>query len=168
MSAVTRFQTERARTPEHVALKHRLDRYAWWLDSSIPLPGTRFRFGLDALIGLIPGLGDIAGLALSSYVLVEAARLGVSRAVLARMGFNVVLETLVGAIPIVGDLFDAVFKANQRNVRLLGSYAERPAAVRARSGLVVGGVLLLVVLALGAMLLVVIAVLRWAFETVFQ
>jgi hypothetical protein len=168
MSAVTRFQTERARTPEHVAVKQRLDRFAWWLDSSIPLPGTRFRFGLDALIGLVPGLGDLAGLALSSYVLAEAARLGVSRAVLLRMGLNVALETLIGAIPIVGDIFDAVWKANQRNVRLLGSYVERPGAVRARSGLVLGGVLAVVVVALGAMLLVVFAVLRWAFTTVFQ
>lgn len=168
MNSATRFESDRALAPAHVAAKERLDRFAWWLDSSIPVPGTRFRFGLDAVIGLIPGLGDIAGLALSSYVLAEAARLGVSRAVLFRMGFNVALETVIGSIPIIGDLFDAVWKANQRNVRLLGAYVDKPRAVRTRSGFVLGGVLLVLLLAVSAVLLVIFAVLRWAFETAFQ
>jgi hypothetical protein len=168
MNSATRFEADRALAPAHVAAKERLERFAWWRDSSIPIPGTRFRFGLDAVIGLIPGLGDLAGLALSSYVLAEAARLGVSRAVLFRMGFNVAVETLIGSIPIIGDVFDAFWKANQRNVRLLGAYAERPRSVRTRSGLVLAGVLIVMLLAVSAILLVAFAVLRWAFTTVFQ
>lgn len=89
------------------------------LDSSIGIPGTRFRIGLDPLIGLIPGIGDFAGVLLSTSILVSAARLGVPAPTLARMAANVGLEALVGTIPILGDLFDAGWKANVRNVRLI-------------------------------------------------
>lgn len=168
MNAATRVGSDRPLTTPHAAAQQRLERFAWWLDNSIPIPGTRFRLGLDALVGLIPGLGDVAGLALSSYVIAEAARLGVSRAVLFRMGFNVAVDALVGSIPIVGDLFDAVWKANQRNFRLLEAYSERPRSVGRRSGLMLASVVVVVLLAASAILLVVLAVLRWAFDTVFQ
>ena len=74
----------------------------------------------------MPFLGDLAGVAVSSYILGEAARLGASRSVLARMAFNIAVEGLVGLIPFAGDVFDAAWKANQRNVRLLGAWLERP------------------------------------------
>jgi hypothetical protein len=74
-------------------------------------------------------LGDVAGVFLSSYILKEAAALGASRSILARMAFNVALEGLVGMIPFAGDVFDAAYKANQRNVRLLNDYLDRPAEV---------------------------------------
>lgn len=167
MNFVRRIDDNATFEPVDRAAKERLERFAWWLDSSIPLPGTRFRLGLDALIGLIPGLGDLVGLALSSYIIAEAARMGVSRTVLLRMGFNVALETVIGAIPLAGDIFDAVWKANQRNVRLVGAYVARPTAVRRRSGLLLASLLLAGLLALGAMLVVVFAVLRWAFTSVF-
>src|SRR6185436_18726297 len=99
---------------------------AWLLDSSIPIPGTRFTIGLDALIGLFPFIGDMVGVALSSYILSEASRIGVPRSVLLRMAFNVVLEGLIGMVPLAGDVFDAAFKANQRNVRLLESWLDQP------------------------------------------
>ena len=92
---------------------------AWLLDNSIPIPGTRFRIGLDALIGLVPGLGDAAGAVFSSYLLLEAGKLGVSRSTLLRMAANVLIESVVGMIPLIGDLFDAGWKANQRNIELL-------------------------------------------------
>jgi hypothetical protein len=104
----------------------RLRRLAWLLDSSIPIPGTRLSIGLEALIGLVPFLGDLAGVLVSSYILGEAARLGASRGVLARMAFNIALEGLVGLIPFAGDVFDAAWKANQRNVRLLGAWLDSP------------------------------------------
>src|SRR6185503_9317287 len=88
---------------------------AWLLDNSIPIPGTRMRIGLDAVIGLIPGLGDAAGAVLSSYILLEAGKLGAPRSTLLRMGANVLVESVVGIVPLVGDLFDAGWKANQRN-----------------------------------------------------
>jgi len=96
-----------------------LELLAWWLDSAIVVPGTRFRVGLDALIGLVPGIGDLIGAALSAYIVAAAARRGLPRSVLFRMALNVGLEALVGVVPIVGDLFDAAWKANQRNVALL-------------------------------------------------
>jgi hypothetical protein len=101
-----------------VSLK-RLRGLAWLLDNSIRIPGTRIRFGLDPVLGLIPGLGDAAGTIMSSYILIEGNRLGVSRSTLLRMTVNVLLELVAGAIPLVGDLFDAGWKANQRNIRLL-------------------------------------------------
>src|SRR5512145_2015000 len=101
--------------------RERLARLAWLLDSSIPIPGTRFSIGLDALIGLVPFVGDVVGVLLSSYIVGEAARLGASRSVLARMVFNVAVEGLTGLVPLAGDVFDAAWKANQRNVRLLGA-----------------------------------------------
>ena len=92
------------------------------LDSSIAIPGTRFRIGLDPLIGLIPGVGDFAGVLLSTSILLSAARLGVPAPTLVRMAANVGLEALVGTVPLVGDLFDAGWKANVRNVRLIESH----------------------------------------------
>ena len=97
----------------------RLRRLARLLDASIRIPGTRWSVGIDALIGLVPVAGDAAGVLLSGYILWEAARLGASRGLLARMALNVAIEGLVGMIPLAGDVFDAAWKANQRNVRLL-------------------------------------------------
>jgi len=108
----------------------RLAQVAWLLDSSIPIPGTTFTIGIDALIGLIPVLGDLIGVLLSSYILSEAARLGAPRSLLMRMAFNVGVEGVVGMIPFAGDVFDAAWKANQRNVRLLDAWLDRPDRAR--------------------------------------
>jgi hypothetical protein len=117
----------------------RLARLAWLLDASIPVPGTRFLVGVDALIGLVPVLGDLVGVALSGYILAQAARLGASRSVLARMAFNVAVEGLVGLVPFAGDVFDAAWKANQRNVRLLERWLERPARTQRASAALAWG-----------------------------
>ena len=106
--------------------QERLKQLAWLLDSSIPIPGTRFTIGVEALLGLVPVLGDFIGVVLSSYILKEAARLGAPRVVLVRMASNVLVEGLVGIVPIAGDVFDAAWKANQRNVRLLNAWLEHP------------------------------------------
>ena len=125
----------------------RLRRIGWLLDSSIPIPGTRYTLGIDQLVGLVPGLGDLLGGVFSLYIIVEAARIGVPRGLLARMGWNVALDTLVGEVPILGDLFDVVFKANIRNLALLDGYLERPVEVRRSSrrfaALIVVGLVLL-------------------------
>ena len=141
--------------------RRRLGRLAWLLDSSIPLPGTRLTIGIDALIGLVPFLGDLAGVLASSYILAEAARIGVSRSVLLRMALNVAIEGVVGAIPIAGDVFDAAFKANQRNVRLLNQWVDQPRrAQRASLLLMVGIAVGLIALVVSVLLLMVLA-LRW-------
>jgi len=115
----------------------RLERLAWLLDSSIPIPGTRLSIGVEALVGLLPFIGDLVGVLLSSYIVAEAARLGASRSVLARMALNIAVEGLVGLIPFAGDVFDAAWKANQRNVRLLNRWLDRPGRAERSSRLLV-------------------------------
>ncbi|HEU4453612.1 MAG TPA: DUF4112 domain-containing protein [Longimicrobium sp.] len=127
----------------------RLDGLAYLLDNSIPIPGTGRRVGLDAVIGLVPGVGDAAGSLLSAYIVVEAARAGTPFPVLARMVMNVAIEGIVGAVPFLGDLFDAAWKANDRNVRLLRAAMASPDATRRSSKGVVLGVILLLLLVLG-------------------
>jgi hypothetical protein len=97
----------------------RLRRYAYWLDSGIRIPGLRWRIGLDSILGLVPGVGDTAGAVLGGWVFVEALRLGVPAPTLARMLVNLALDSTVGAVPVLGDLFDFVWKANIRNIALL-------------------------------------------------
>jgi hypothetical protein len=125
----------------------RLRRVGWLLDNSLPIPGTRFRLGIDQIVGLVPGIGDLVGGVLSLYIIVESGRMGVPRSLLARMGWNVAVDTIVGEIPVLGDLFDIGFKANIRNLALLDGYLQRPAEVRRSSRgflalIVVGFVLL--------------------------
>jgi Domain of unknown function (DUF4112) len=97
-----------------------LDQLAWLMDRAIKIPGTRITVGLDALLGLLPVGGDfLTGVIQSGIVLIALYHHRVPRAVAARMAANVLLDTALGAIPIVGDVFDAFFKANTRNVRLL-------------------------------------------------
>jgi hypothetical protein len=120
-------------SPGERAARERLNFLAWLLDSSIPIPGTRFTIGLDALIGLFPFIGDLLGVLASSIILAEANRMGVSKAILTRMAFNVAVEGVVGIVPLFGDVFDAVWKANQKNVRLLNAWADHPHKVERAS-----------------------------------
>jgi len=110
----------------------RLRALAWLLDNSIPLPGG-YRIGLDAIIGLVPGIGDAIGALFSTFILNEARLLGAPKSVLMRMTANVVIETVIGAIPFAGDLFDAAFKSNMRNLALLEQYRLDPTASRRNS-----------------------------------
>jgi hypothetical protein len=100
----------------------RIKRLAWLIDAAFVIPGTRFRFGLNSVIGLAPGLGDAVLGLLSLYIICEAARLGVPNAVLARMVVNVAIEVIGGSVPILGDVFDMALKANVRNIRILERY----------------------------------------------
>jgi hypothetical protein len=125
-------------------------RLAHWLDSAIPLPGG-YRIGLDGIVGLIPGAGDAVGALLSTYVVTLAARLGVPSTVLLRMIGNVVLDTLVGFIPLLGDLFDFAYKSNRRNFALLEEHAGRAAPGRAGDRRLWGLTVVLAVLALVAL-----------------
>ena len=129
------------------------------LDSVARVPGTNVRFGADAVVGLIPGLGDIGGAALAGYLVILAQRLGVPRAVVLRMLGNVAIDTIAGTVPLIGDMFDVAFKSNLRNVALLESALQRPAATKRTSRLlVVGTILGLVLLVAGGLVVTVIAV----------
>jgi len=103
----------------------RLDMLATMFDTAFILPGTNVRFGVESLLRLVPGIGDVIASALSCYLLYEARRLGVPRLLFARMASNVALEALVGAVPLAGDAFDVFFRANRRNVALLRKHFVR-------------------------------------------
>ena len=121
------------------------------LDTAIRVPGTRFRLGLDPLLGLIPGLGDVAGAAMAGYVIILGSRFGAPAPVLLRMLANVGVDTVLGAVPLLGDLFDVAWKANVRNLALLERYLDEPVPTKRTSTLVVGGILVGVgLLAVGA------------------
>lgn len=136
--------------PSYDADRRRLAHIAWLLDNSIPLPGFNFRIGLDAILGLIPGIGDMLGVLLSTYIVREAARLGAPPSLLTRMAFNVALEGIVGLVPFLGDVFDAAWKANQRNFALLETHLDNPRkaarASRAFVALLIAALLALVTL----------------------
>jgi hypothetical protein len=138
-----------------VQIDDSLQRLSWLMDDLIRVPGLGWRFGLDALVGLIPGFGDTATSLVSFYVLVSAVRYGVPKVTLLRMGLNIGIDYVVGSFPLVGDVFDACWKSNQRNVDLLSKRAT-VSATEARKGklsdwLFVGFIIVLLTgLAIGA------------------
>lgn len=137
----------------------RLRRISQTMDEAFRLPGG-YRIGIDGIIGLIPGFGDTAGAIVSSYIIAEAARLGVPSRILALMIYNVLVETIIGFVPVLGDLFDFAWKANIRNVRLLERHmGENPGGPEAQRRLVrvVLFVLALLVVAIVAVSVLVIA-----------
>ena len=100
----------------------RLRRLAWMMDGAFRIPGSKFRFGLNSLLGMPPVAGDVMLGAISLYIVYEGYRLGLPRTSLARMLGNVAVETAVGTVPIAGDLFDVAFKANLRNLAIIDSH----------------------------------------------
>jgi hypothetical protein len=144
-----------------------LRRFAFWLDAGIAVPGTSIRVGLDPLLGLVPGLGDAAGALLAAWILVEAIRLGAARSTLARIASNIAVDALIGAVPVVGDVFDVIWKANLKNVALLERHAIDPAAARKSDrlfvALLVGGVVVLC----GALVVGGVVLTAWLFRALF-
>jgi len=134
----------------------RLRALAWLMDNSIPLPGG-FRIGLDAIIGLVPGIGDAIGALISAYIINEARGMGAPRSVLFRMMSNVMIDTVIGAVPFAGDVFDAAYKSNVRNLALLAQYQLDPVGSRRGSRWFVAGFFAL--LSLMVLLLIAIPVL---------
>ncbi len=141
---------------------------ARWMDSVFVIPGTGIRFGLDAVVGLIPGLGDTLTSVVSLYILKVASLRGVPRVVLARMALNIAIDYLLGTIPVVGDAFDIYWKANLKNVELLRrhSLAGPSAKRRARWGdwLFVAGLMALLV----ALLVGCITIAYWIVASVWH
>lgn len=107
------------------AARQRMEKLAWLLDGVIRVPGTRFRFGLDSLIGLLPGVGDIAGMLLGAGILYQGVRVGAPRNVIVKMLRNLAMDAAGGLIPVVGDLFDFAYKAHRRNADLLIEHLDR-------------------------------------------
>lgn len=115
-------------------LEQRVERVAVLMDSAVRVPGTGWRFGADSVLGLIPGVGDLASAGVSAWLIYEANRIGMPGSVTARMVGNVALDTVVGSVPVVGNIFDFFFKANLRNVALMRREIQRLRADRAGGG----------------------------------
>jgi hypothetical protein len=123
------FEAIKAAGPTRADSVARLEALSRLLDSAFQIPGTNQRVGIDALLGLVPGIGDLVSTALASYIIWEARQLGLPRWKIARMIGNVALDTTVGAIPLAGDLFDVAFKANRRNMKIVRDHLERTGAL---------------------------------------
>jgi hypothetical protein len=138
------------------------------LDNALPIPGTPYRIGIDPIIGLLPGGGDIVMSLLSVYIVIEAARFGLPRATLGRMVWNLVLDALLGAMPFAGDFVDVAWKANSKNLALIEAHVASP--VRQRKvdyvflGLLISG-FLLVVFSIGAVTVFLISTIWKAIST---
>jgi hypothetical protein len=149
-----------------------LETFAHWLDSVFEIPGIRLQFGIDALLGLLPGLGDTASALASIYILQAATKFGVPRITLARMTLNIGIDLLVGAIPIVGDLFDLYWKANRKNVELLRRHFKANPMTERKfkrsDGLFVVGMIGLIVALLVASVTAAYYLLSWALASVSQ
>src|SRR5262245_6839393 len=107
-------------------VEDQLDSFAWLLDNYFRIPGLGWRFGIDAIIGLVPGLGDVVTGALGVLLLIRAVQFKLPKIVITRMILNNLIDITIGAIPFLGDLFDFAFKANTRNMVLFRKYAEGP------------------------------------------
>lgn len=114
-----------AGTEEIQAARERLDRLAWLLDGCIEVPGTRWRVGVESILGMVPVVGDVLGLLAGGAIMYEAVRLGAPGKLQARMAGNLLIDTLAGSVPVAGDLFDFAFKANRRNAALLRRHLDR-------------------------------------------
>jgi hypothetical protein len=112
------------------ALEH-LDRIARLMDSAITIPGTNLKIGADSIVGLVPGVGDTLALIPGLYIIGMGWRMGASKTTLGRMGVNAAIDSVVGSVPLLGDLFDAGFKSKLRNVALLRDDLTKKAATRA-------------------------------------
>ena len=135
--------------PQHIAKIKKLRRISRVLDNAIAIPGTKISFGLDPILGLLPGGGDTITGGLSAYIVVEAAKMGLPREVLGKMVGNILLDSFAGTIPVLGDLFDVGWKSNVKNMELLEKHLEISEVGKTNPLLIVGLILLLTVIILG-------------------
>jgi hypothetical protein len=154
-----------------VEVEESLDQLSRWMDGLFRIPGVGWRFGLDALVGLIPGIGDTASSLVSFYILAAGVRYRVPKVTLLRMGFNIGIDYLLGAVPVVGDLFDFVWKSNQMNVELLRQRAtvsaEEAKKGRASDWLFVGVIILILLCLLFGSIALSLYLLAWLVDKLF-
>lgn len=139
----------------------RVEKLARLLDDAIRIPGTRVRIGLDSVIGLLPGVGDLMGLVLGVGILYEAVRIGAPRSLVLKMLGNSALDAIGGLVPVVGDLLDFAFKSHARNAKLLGAHLDRLEAVAHPAAPASRGAGFAMV---GAFLLAALALMGWAWS----
>ena len=141
-----------------------LRRFAFLLDEAFTIPGTRFHIGLDALLGLIPGIGDVIGGVLSTWIIAGALRHRVPARVIFRMIWNVVVDLLLGAVPVAGDAFDFLYEETVKNMRLLEKHRDRSRPPRSTAGIAVAitAIVLFVIFMASLIFACVVALVLWA------
>ncbi len=150
----------------HTTKVNNLCRLSHLLDNAIPIPGTGYRIGLDPILGLLPGGGDIVAGALGAYIIIEAARMGLPRKVVGEMVGNIIFDSVVGIVPVLGDLFDVTWKANVRNIALLEKHLHiTPQNQKSDRLFLIGLTLLLAVIVIGFATLTVILI-RWLWNII--
>jgi hypothetical protein len=150
--------------PDATSSFRRLRQLSRVLDKAITIPGTKVSVGLDPLLGLLPVGGDVLGLVFSGYIILEAARLGAPKATLGRMILNLIIDSLVGSLPIAGDLFDFAWKSNEYNIKLLEEHLKSPRSTqKADTGFVLAvgfGLLLISIVLITIPVVLISALLR--------
>lgn len=125
------YRYDGAQDASHSDRLARIERLARLMDTAFAIPGTRIRFGADSIIGLAPGIGDAITTAMAAYLIYEARKMGLPKRKLLRMGGNMLLDSMIGVVPLVGDVADVFFKGNRRNFQIVRDhFAERDASRR--------------------------------------
>ena len=149
-----------------VASLRRLRKISHLLDNAIPIPGTKYRIGLDPILGLIPGGGDLIGSVFAGYVVFKSAQMGVPQETLVKMAANIVFDTVAGTVPVAGDLFDVAWKANVKNIELLDAHLGSPEPVGKKANwLFVVALLLGLMLIVGGVIFLSVMFFGWVFKT---
>ncbi|MEG4938731.1 DUF4112 domain-containing protein [Microcoleus sp. F4-D5] len=153
-------------SPSHVASLRRLRRISHLLDNSIPIPGTKYRIGLDPILGLIPGGGDLISSIFAGYVVFKSAQMGVPQETLVQMAANIVFDTVAGTVPVAGDLLDVAWKANVKNIELLDAHLGSPEQGKKADWLFVAALLLGLMLIVGGVIFLSVMLFGWLFQVI--
>ena len=156
--------TSQQTTVEIAKSREQLDQLAWLLDNCFKVPGTRWRFGLESILGLVPGAGDVISGVLGLFLLIRALQFKLPKVVIARMLFNNLLDLTIGAIPFVGDAFDFVYKSNTRNMKLFHEYAGEPLKSTEKHWLFIAGIIIV----FGCLAFSIVFLVAWAFWSLFR
>ncbi|MEG3974932.1 MULTISPECIES: DUF4112 domain-containing protein [unclassified Microcoleus] len=159
-------QNSTANSPNksHTASLRRIRQISHLLDNAIPIPGTRYRIGLDPILGLIPGGGDLVGSIFAGYVVFKSAQMGVPQETLVKMAANIVFDTVAGTVPVAGDLLDVAWKANVKNIELLDAHLGSPEPGKKADWLFVAALLLGLTLIIGGVIFLSVMLLGWLFQ----
>jgi Domain of unknown function (DUF4112) len=150
----------------HTTKVDRLRRLSNLLDNAIPIPGTSYRVGIDPILGLLPGGGDTLAGALGAYIIVEAARMGLPRQVVGKMVGNIILDSLVGIVPVLGDFFDVGWKANVRNITLLEKHLHITPNKRKSDRLFVFGLIIILTAIVIGFATLTVLIIRWFWNVI--
>ena len=153
-------------SPSHIASLRRLRRISHLLDNAIPIPGTKYRIGLDPILGLIPGGGDLISSIFAGYVVFKSAQMGVPQETLVKMATNIVFDTFAGTVPVAGDLLDVTWKANVKNIELLDAHLGSPEPAKKANWLFVAALLLGLMLIVGGVIFLSVMLFGWLFRVV--